>query len=365
MKIAFIQTYPIYHDFQMTASKWLNLENRDKWMPGILADEGYEVELWGIALESSQHKYQNEYFPSFPIHLFKVSKRHKKTKKDFSLNLVEYAKEFDADLYFLKGVDGGAGLTLLREYLLPAKKPFVFIIGGKFYNKYVPRANGIFYETPQQKQQLVHPGLAFIHKKVEEQKLALLPKSIDTNLFRPMDRIRKEYDIISAGRLISHYKNYDPLGKLSNRFNVALIGDGPLKEHLQSKYPNLKLLGHIPHTNMPEYLNKAHIFFHTGMRDFFPRVIPEAMAAGLPCVGFNDIISADVIPDDCGLRVDTHNFSNAIQQLLNQEEKVSNYSKNAREYVTNHFGMTSSREPMLTMIKQLNLGLQEEETYVN
>jgi hypothetical protein len=364
MKIVFIQTYPVYHDFQMSAQKWLKLENRDKWMPAILAAEGYEVELWGVAQKASVHLYQNDRFPSFPIRFFQVSKSHRRTKKDYSIDLVEYAKKFDADIYFLKGVDGGAGIKLLDQYILPHKKPFVFVIGGKFYNKYVPSASGIFYETPHQKHQLMHPGLAFFRRKIEEDKLIFLPKSIDTDLFRPITQVNKEFDIISAGRLIPRYKNYDPLGEISNNFKVALIGDGPIKKELQKKYPRLHLLGHVSNNEMPKYLNKGKIFFHAGVRDFFPRVIPEAMATALPCIGFRNAISEEVIPKKCGLRVKKTNFVNPIKRFIEQPEKIREYGQNARNHVIEHFGLYSSKKPMLNMLNRLNIFLSEEDIYV-
>jgi len=364
MKIAFIQTYPIYHDFGMTVQKWLKLENRDKWMPAILAKEGYEVELWGVAENASQHTYRNSHFDDFAIKLFEVSKKHRHTKKDYSLDLIDYAKNFNADIYFLKGVDGGAGIKLLENHLLPHHKPFVFIIGGKFYNKYVPKANGIFYETPQQKQQLMHPGLAFIRSRIDESKLIFLPKSIATDHFKPLADIPKKYDIVSAGRLIPYYKNYDPLGQLSEELEVALIGGGPMKDYLHSKFPKLHLIGEVPHERMPYYLNQGRVFFHPSLRDFFPRVIPEAMAAGLPCIGFDNIISENVIPDNCGLRVDPDDFITPILKLMTQDNLLTAYAKNAREHVIKNYGIYSSIAPMLKMLKHLDLLSTSEEIYV-
>lgn len=357
MKIAFVQTYPIYHDLNLTTSQWLEIENRDKWMPAILNDEGHEVELWGVSDRTSEHDYNRESFSKYSIRLFKPSKYHSKTKKDYSDELVDHAKQYAADLLFLKGVDGGAGLRLLEEYALPRKKPFVFIIGGKYYNRYVPKASAILYETVEQKERLMHPGMYFLRQKIPQEKLFMLPKSVDTDLFKPSPEIPVEFDLISAGRLIPKQKNYSALGELSEVLNVALVGDGPLRHSLSKSYPKLHILGPCPHSKMPQQLNKARAFMHSGTREFFPRVIPEAMATGLPCIAFREVISEEVIPDDCGLLVAKDAYVDPVCKLLAdgdaREEKLATWSKHARSYILSNFGIDSSRAPMQRVLDYL------------
>ena len=53
MRVAFVQTYPVYHDL-LTQERWLALENRDRWMPGVLAAMGHDVELWAGAHEAEE-----------------------------------------------------------------------------------------------------------------------------------------------------------------------------------------------------------------------------------------------------------------------------------------------------------------------
>lgn len=357
MKIAFVQTYPIYHELGWTTSQWLKVENRDKWMPAILAGEGHRVELWGVSDSTSEHQYEREPFAPFTIRLFAVSKRHRKTKKDYSGELVDYARQYDADLLFLKGVDGGVGLRLLDDYILPAKKPFVFVIGGKYYNRYVPKASAVLYETAAQKEQLIHPGRHLLRPGITGDKLFWLPKSVDTDQFRPVPDIPAEFDLISAGRLIPNYKNYEALGELSEVLNVALVGDGPRRDSLSRAYPKLHLLGYSPHSEMPRQLNRARAFMYSGTRDFFPRVITEAMAAGLPCIAFREAFSEEVIPADCGLLVSRNAYVEPICDLLAKSDasaaKLAAYAKRARKYVVKNFGIDSSRAPLNRVLDYL------------
>ncbi|MGK7369813.1 MAG: hypothetical protein ACNS64_06330, partial [Candidatus Halalkalibacterium sp. M3_1C_030] len=79
MRTVFIQTYPIYHDL-LSTRQWLNRINRDRWMPGILADMGVEVELWGGDYESSTHKSDLDGFGTYTIRLFETLTDKSQTK---------------------------------------------------------------------------------------------------------------------------------------------------------------------------------------------------------------------------------------------------------------------------------------------
>lgn len=354
MKIAFVQTYPLYRDLELlSAREWHAVENRDKWMPAILASEGHEVELWGVGNEAVEYRYQRESLGQYPIRIFEVTNRYKKSKKDYSTHLIEYAPNFDADLVILKGVDGGAGIKLLDEYIIPQNKPFIFVIGGKYYNQYIPQAAGIFYETKEQKELLMNPPWYYMHKKVPEEKLFWLPKSIDTELFKPYNSIAKEFDVISAGRLIPR-KNHEALGVLSNYLTVALVGDGPLHDEIKSRYPEIELVGSVPNGEISKQLNRGKVFFHTGYGDFFPRVIAEAMASGLPCVAFQNYISEEVLPGNCGIRVQQEDYVEAIYAMVHSgNDKLAEYAENARLFAVHNFGIYSSQKPMQAMLQFL------------
>ena len=50
MRIIFVLTYPVYHGIA-DLSEWLRWDNRDRRMPGLLAAQGVDVELWGVGHE--------------------------------------------------------------------------------------------------------------------------------------------------------------------------------------------------------------------------------------------------------------------------------------------------------------------------
>lgn len=352
MRTVFIQTYPIYHDL-LSTRQWLNRINRDRWMPGILADMGVEVELWGGDYESSTHKSDLDGFGTYTIRLFETLTDKSQTKYHYSNALVDFARDYDADLYLLKGVDGGVGIRILDKYLIPEKKPFVFIIGGKIYTRYVPNSDIIFYETEEQKQKLMKPGWHFWRKAVEEKKLLRLPKSVDTELFKPIPEIEKEWDIVCVGRLIHRYKNYDALQKLSEYFNVCMVGGGPAKSDFEKKFPKIDFVGQVPNDEVPEYLNRAHAFIHPGENDYFPRVISEAAACGCILLAFADSIAPDVLPPDCGLRLNRDSYIEEIKNLFENKDKMMEMGNNARDYAVESLHKYSTKEPLNEMLRRL------------
>lgn len=352
MRVAFVQTYPIYHDL-LSTDAWLARANRDRWMPGVLANMGPEVELWAADHTTSMHRSTFEGFGAYPIRLFESVPWSRQTKKHYSDALVDHARRFDADLYILKGTDGGVGVHLIRQYLQPAHKPFVFVIGGKFYTRHVPEAALVFYETEAQRQALRHPGWRIWRRPVPDDRLLHLPKSIDTELFRPMPDVRKEWDIVSVGRLIERYKSYDALGALAEEFDVAVVGGGPAADTLQTTYPQVDWVGKVPNREVPIFLNRGRTFMHAGLNDYFPRVIAEAAACGLPCFGFAEAIADDVIPPGCGRRLPRSNYAPLIREVLQDETMRRAMSTNARRYAVESLGMYSSRAPQQEMLERL------------
>jgi glycosyltransferase involved in cell wall biosynthesis len=350
LRVVVALTYPLYHASPlMTVERWLEQPDRERMIAALMAQMGHQVELWAVGEIAGEINEQD-----YKIRIFKPNKKSKKSKYHFSESLATYARRFAADLHILKGVDGGVGTFLLQNYLVPAKRLFVFIIGGEYYSKYVPEARIVFYETQKQKQMLQSPGWRFRRKKIQEENLVRMPKFIDTQLFCPMDQEPKKWDILVAGRLIPGYKNYDALGLLSQHFRVAMAGDGPEEARLREFYPNVDWLGYIPNPRLPQFYNRSHLFMHTGLRDFYPRVIVEAMACGLPCIAFDRTIDPDVLPSDCGLLVPRNNFIPPISGLLEDKKRLREIGRQARQHAIKHMSKDACQKALEEMFLRLS-----------
>jgi len=353
MRIAFVQTYPIYHDHVETKT-WLQRRNRVRWIPGILSEMGHDVELWAADHTSSVHHSEIEGMGNYPIRFFESVKSSQKTKKHYSDALVDHAQAFDADIHILKGTDGGVGKRLIQKFLLPEDRTFVFIIAGKYYTRHVPKADLVFVETKEQRRMLRSPGWYFWRTPISEERLLRMPKSVDTSQFRPMPEVDAEWDILSVGRLIPRYKNYAALGQLSDAFDVAVVGGGPAKDDLESKYPNIDWLGPVPHPEVPKMMNRGRVFMHPSYRDFSPRVITEAAACGSPILAFADAIAPDVLPPGCGLRLNDQHFVEEVSLLLDNKELVDKMGEWARMHAIEHLGKESTRNPLKEMVRLLS-----------
>lgn len=354
MRIAFVQTYPIYHD-HWTTDQWLVLENRDRWMPGIAASLGHTVELWGVDRSASVHTSRLEGFGDYTIRLFPASGGGKRSKFQYSDELVAHASTFKPDICLLKGVDGGAGVRLLTKYLIPTGTPWVFVIGGKYYTRHVPSAALVFYETEAQRSLLADPGSRFWRSPIGDDQLVLLPKSIDTDRFKPAPEIKKEWDVISVTRLESYYKKYDyeALGELSERLRVAVVGGGPAESELRTRYPKITWLGKVPNRELAPILNRGRLFFHAGLREFYPRVLAEAAACGLPRAAFASVISPEVIPAGTGMLLDERAFVEPVVDLIADEKRLREMGLQGRRYVLDTLSKYSSREPLLKMLERV------------
>jgi glycosyltransferase involved in cell wall biosynthesis len=352
MRIALLLTYPIYHD-GLTTEGWKNQTVRERRIAGFLAQKGHRVELWVLGRHEERFSVTENGLDTFDVLLFEADRWTQRTRNHYSSRLFEHALRFDAHLHILKGIDGGAGIRLLKYYLVKEKRDFVFIIGGDYYSNYVQKARFVFCETEEQIRRLQHRDLRFWRRQVSSDRLLSLPKAIDTELFFPQPVKDKEWDIFVVSRLVDRLKNFNVLGPLSKRFKVAVAGSGVDESRLKRRFRDVFWLGRIPNAELPRYLNRSSVFLHTGLRDYYPRVISEAMACGLPCLAFSKAIKSDVIPPGCGLLLPREHYVHVIAGLLDDKMRLQVMGCKAREYAVESLHRDSYRQPVIEMLNRL------------
>ncbi len=346
MKIAIIPTYPIYHD-HISHQQWMAKLDRERWIANQFSRLGHESEFWVV---SDRESVIVEKDSKTVLRFFQAENKTGKTRYHYSSALCDNARKFNADLHILKGLDGGMGDYLIRHFLIPESKPFAFIIGGTWWTRFVPRASFVLYESSYQKEKLQTGDICSWRKKIPEKQLISLPKLIETDRFKPIPEIKKEWDILSVGRLTPGIKDYSSLGRVSDICKTAVIGGGPALGSLKRKYPNITWLGPIENSKLPEYYNRTRLFIHTSPLDYHPRVIDEAQACGLPVMVFKGRIKSDILPETCGIQLSKQRYSKQISNLLNDHSRLQKMGQNARQHALIHAGPEACMKALETML---------------
>jgi glycosyltransferase involved in cell wall biosynthesis len=109
-----------------------------------------------------------------------------------------------------------------------------------------------------------------------------------------------------------------------------LIGDGILQDELRERareagiVDNFVFAGLIPRERIPAMLSAMDVLVHTSLREGLARVLPQALAMGVPCVAFDlDGAPEVVIDGETGLLTrpgDDAGLAEAIVRLLQDPE---------------------------------------------
>lgn len=142
-------------------------------------------------------------------------------------------------------------------------------------------------------------------KNICKNKLIVLKNGIDTELFKIYNVKREEYrtrlGFSDTSLVIGHVgrfaeqKNHGfiidifaELHKKDDRYRLLLIGDGELKESIQTKVENAGLTDFFVFTgnvnNVQDYMQAMDLFLLPSMFEGFGIVGIEAQACGLPCI---------------------------------------------------------------------------------
>lgn len=134
--------------------------------------------------------------------------------------------------------------------------------------------------------------------------------------------------------LIDDYPNIHLLMIGPDKGDGSLGGSLKLAEELGVS-PNIQIVGHIEHSDIMEWMDKADIFINTSKYDTAPRSLLEAMANGLCIVSTNvggvpwmiqQSQNGLLVPSD-----DAEAMSRAIKSLLNNSNLAKSISETARQ----------------------------------
>ncbi|MBL75557.1 MAG: alpha-mannosyltransferase [Chloroflexi bacterium] len=181
-------------------------------------------------------------------------------------------------------------------------------IGYRYINWFHKKSDRIFVPTEAMKQEL--------EKNHIDTSKVIWPRGVNKLIFNPSRRRNfSQYPRpiwLYAGR-VSVEKNVEEFLKLPINGTKIVVGDGPNRQVLQSKYSDAIFTGYKYAEELAEYYASADVFVFPSKTDTFGVVILEAMSCGTPTIAFDVSGPKDII--NSGI---SGYYSNNLLELCNK-----------------------------------------------
>jgi glycosyltransferase involved in cell wall biosynthesis len=130
--------------------------------------------------------------------------------------------------------------------------------------------------------------------------LARWSRGVDTKLFhpRPKEVIKDPRPLFLFTGRVAIEKNIEAFLELDLPGTKYVVGDGPHKELLAKKYPEVRFTGYQKGENLARLMAAADVFVFPSRTDTFGVVLLEALACGIPVAAYPTQIAKDVITDE-------------------------------------------------------------------
>jgi len=242
------------------------------------------------------------------------------------------------------------------SFLENQKKPLWKRIVAKFIEKIAYKdADKIILTSEKDKR--------FVVKKFEikPEKVEVIPNYIDIDLFKPLNLLKEKNNLIFVGRLEEEKNLFNLIEAIAMLpVKLVIVGRGSLKEKLKSfakeKNAKVEFKESIPNEKLPEELNKSEIFILPSFYEGCPKVLLEAMACGLPCIGTNVEGIKDIIKhreNGYLCEPDAKSIKKAILEILNDKNLKEKISQNARKTILEKFSLEKILEKEIKIYQSL------------
>jgi len=130
-------------------------------------------------------------------------------------------------------------------------------------------------------------------------RLARWSRGVDTELFRPRTKtfIQDARPIFMYTGRVAVEKNVEAFLQLDLPGTKYVVGDGPQRQLLETKYPDVRFVGYQKGEALGTYMAAADVFVFPSRTDTFGLVILEALASGVPVAAYPVQGPKDLIND--------------------------------------------------------------------
>ena len=196
---------------------------------------------------------------------------------------------------------------------------------------------------------------SWIKRGFEPDKLKILPRGLDTELFHPIRRNPAFFEkfgatngqvrLLYVGR-VSREKDLDLLGEAFRRLRdeglsiqLFIVGHGPYSKELSKALPEAVFTGYLTGSDLAAAYASADIFVFPSTTDTFGNVIIEAQASGVPVIVSDSGGPKELVDNERnGLITKSHDLEDlkrAIRELVVDSNLRKEMGVHARESVIN------------------------------
>ena len=205
---------------------------------------------------------------------------------------------------------------------------------------------------------------SWIKRGFEPDKLKILPRGLDTELFHPTRRNPAFFEkfgatngqvrLLYVGR-VSREKDLDLLGEAFRRLRdeglsiqLFIVGHGPYSKELSKALPEAVFTGYLTGSDLAAAYASADIFVFPSTTDTFGNVIIEAQASGVPVIVSDSGGPKELVENERnGLITKSHDLEDltrAIRELVVDSSRRKEMGVHARESVINRTWPTAFRK---------------------
>jgi glycosyltransferase involved in cell wall biosynthesis len=158
------------------------------------------------------------------------------------------------------------------------------------------------------------------------QRLIHWPRGVDATLFHPDRRRRDVYDLpgpiwLYVGR-VAVEKSLEDFLSLPLEGTKVVVGDGPSREDLQRKFPDVVWRGYRFGEDLASHFASADCFVFPSRTETFGNVILEALASGLPVASVPAPGPVDLIEEGANGAIDDNLMRACLRALRCSRERA-------------------------------------------